>query len=203
MKSLKNSNFIRPEIEEVKLLHFNSRVYLKVITQDGEINLEDTEFISNGEETDQFFLPSRSPEKNADLFLREFGLSQLLIVLTCLQKKLWPESLKHTIQENWKSYSIRNKGRQLRKKMNPSDFSETVVEQAALAWLEALGYMVLHGPEIAAGMVGAERRPIRPTRVWQLEGRLRQALVHLNPALPAEALEDAFRKLTRTVRLHR
>ncbi len=31
-----------------------------------------------------------------------------------------------------------------------------------------------------------------------LEGRLRQALVRLNPDLPPEALEDAFRKLTRS-----
>ena len=30
-----------------------------------------------------------------------------------------------------------------------------------------------------------------------LEGRLRQALVRLNPDLPPEALDDAFRKLTR------
>ncbi len=28
---------------------------------------------------------------------------------------------------------------------------ESVVEDAALAWLESLGYAVLHGPDIAAG----------------------------------------------------
>ncbi len=32
-------------------------------------------------------------------------------------------------------------------------FSESVVEDAALAWLEALGYAVSHGPEIAADQV--------------------------------------------------
>ena len=31
-------------------------------------------------------------------------------------------------------------------------FTESVVEEAALAWLEGLGYAVLHGPEIAAGV---------------------------------------------------
>ena len=36
-------------------------------------------------------------------------------------------------------------------------FTESVVEDAALAWLEALGYAVLHGPDIAAGEPGAER----------------------------------------------
>lgn len=36
-------------------------------------------------------------------------------------------------------------------------FAESVVEEAALAWLEALGYAVLHGPGIAVGEPGAER----------------------------------------------
>ena len=38
-----------------------------------------------------------------------------------------------------------------------SAFSESVVESAALAWLEALGYAVLHGSDIAAGELGVER----------------------------------------------
>jgi type I restriction enzyme R subunit len=75
-------------------------------------------------------------------------------------------------------------------------FTESVVEDAALAWLEALGYAVLHGPDIAAGEPGAER--IDPNyRDVLLEPRLRQALVRLNPDLPSDALEDAYRKLTR------
>ncbi len=78
-----------------------------------------------------------------------------------------------------------------------TSFTESVVEDAALAWLESLGYSVLHGPEIAAGMTGAERGDPGYRDVI-LEGRLRQALARLNPALPAEALEDAFRKLTRS-----
>ncbi len=36
-------------------------------------------------------------------------------------------------------------------------FAESIVEDAALAWLEALGYAVLHGPDIAVGLIGAER----------------------------------------------
>ncbi len=78
-----------------------------------------------------------------------------------------------------------------------SGFTESVVEDAALAWLESLGYAVLHGPDIAAGMPGAERSDPNYRDVI-LERRLRDALVRLNPDLPAEALEDAFRKLTRT-----
>jgi len=77
-----------------------------------------------------------------------------------------------------------------------SPFSESVVEDAALAWLEALGYAVLHGPDIAIGETAAERNDPNYRDVI-LEGRLRQALVRLNPNLPPDALEDAYRKLTR------
>jgi type I restriction enzyme R subunit len=76
-------------------------------------------------------------------------------------------------------------------------FTETVVEDAALGWLESLGYAVLHGPAIAAGEPAAERSEPNYRDVV-LEGRLRQALVRLNPDLPTETLEDAYRKLTRT-----
>ena len=75
-------------------------------------------------------------------------------------------------------------------------FTESVVEDAALAWLEALGYGVLHGPDIAAGEPAAERSDPNYRDVV-LERRLRQALVRLNPDHPPEALEDAYRKLTR------
>jgi len=75
-------------------------------------------------------------------------------------------------------------------------FAESVVEDAALGRLDGLGYTVLHGPEIAVGMPGAERTDPGYRDVI-LDRRLRQALVRLNPELPAEALEDAFRRLTR------
>ena len=78
-----------------------------------------------------------------------------------------------------------------------ASFTESAVEDAALAWLEALGYSVLHGPDIAAGEVGAERSDPNYRDVV-LETRLRQALVRLNPVLPHEALEDAYRKLMRS-----
>ena len=73
-------------------------------------------------------------------------------------------------------------------------FSESEVEEAALGWLKALGYSVLHGPEIAPGELAAERKDYGQVL---LEERLRQALARLNPRLPAEALEDAFRKVVR------
>lgn len=73
-------------------------------------------------------------------------------------------------------------------------FTESVVEQAALAWLEALGYGVVYGPDIGPGQPDAERDG------WGqvvLERRLQQVLQRLNPTVPAAALDDAFRKLTR------
>jgi len=73
-------------------------------------------------------------------------------------------------------------------------FTESEVEAAALEWLEGLGWKVAHGPDIGPNAEGAERAEY--TEVV-LEHRLRDALDRLNPGLPAEALDDAFRKITR------
>jgi type I restriction enzyme R subunit len=75
-----------------------------------------------------------------------------------------------------------------------SAFTESVVEDAALAWLEASGWRIAHGPDIAPDTLAAERRDYGEVFLAQ---RLRTALAQLNPTLPADALEDAFRKLTR------
>ena len=72
-------------------------------------------------------------------------------------------------------------------------FTESVVEQAALAWLEASGWQIAHGPEIAPDGSAPERTDYADPI---LAGRLREALARLNPSIPAEALEDACRKLT-------
>ena len=69
---------------------------------------------------------------------------------------------------------------------------ESTVESAALAWLSELGWQVKHGPEIAPEGLFAERQDYGQV---VLEQRLRDALARLNPDLPPEALEDAFRKL--------
>src|SRR5882724_9924240 len=78
--------------------------------------------------------------------------------------------------------------------VNDHGVTESVVEQAAFAWLEAVGWRIAHGPDLAPDMPAAERRDYREVVLAQ---RLRDALGRLNPALPPEALEDAFRKLTR------
>jgi len=73
-------------------------------------------------------------------------------------------------------------------------FTESVVEEAALAWLEGAGWSVLYGADMVPGELFAERAGYEQVI---LEQRLRDALGRLNPELPPEALEDAFRKLTR------
>ena len=78
--------------------------------------------------------------------------------------------------------------------MSDRGVTESVVEQAALAWLESSGWAVCHGPDIAPDALTAERTDYGET---VLERRLRDALARLNPDLPATALEDTFRKLTR------
>jgi type I restriction enzyme, R subunit len=80
--------------------------------------------------------------------------------------------------------------------MPATTFSESIVEEAALARLGAVGWSVLHGPEIAYDSPGAERHD-PGYRDVVLEGRLRLALARLNPTLPSAAIDDGLRKLTR------
>jgi len=71
---------------------------------------------------------------------------------------------------------------------------EADVESAALDWLSALGWRVALGPNTAPDTPEAERGDYSEV---VLERRLRDALATLNPGLPVEAVDDAFRKLTR------
>ena len=67
---------------------------------------------------------------------------------------------------------------------------ESTVEAAALDWLRGLGYRVAHAPE--PGPYG-----LRDTYGDVVLSRiLRDRLASLNPQLPGDALDDAFRKLT-------
>ena len=75
-----------------------------------------------------------------------------------------------------------------------SAFTESVVEEAALAWLDSTGWQVRDGADIAPGEPAAERDDYGQVVLAQ---RLRDSLARLNPSLPAEALDDAFRKVTR------
>ena len=72
--------------------------------------------------------------------------------------------------------------------------TEADVEQAALDWLTGLGWATAHGPDIGPDGGQPERAGYGAV---VLEGRVRDALARLNPSLPDEALEDAFRRLIR------
>lgn len=72
--------------------------------------------------------------------------------------------------------------------------TESVVEETVLQWFAALGYRVIFGPDIEPDKPDAERKEF--TEVV-LADRLRHALQRLNPDVPPDALEEAFRKLTR------
>ena len=71
--------------------------------------------------------------------------------------------------------------------------TEADVEEAALDWLEGLGWGMAHGPDIAPGTPAQERDNY--TEVF-LERRLRDALERLNPDLGDEAVETALRRIT-------
>ena len=60
-------------------------------------------------------------------------------------------------------------------------FTESTVEQAALAWFESVGWSVRHSADIAPDSPGAERSDYGQV---VLEQRLRDALGRLNLGLP-------------------
>lgn len=75
-------------------------------------------------------------------------------------------------------------------------FTESIVEDAALGWLEALGYQVLHGPDIAVGEPGAERNNLNYRDVL-LDERLREPVRWL---ISGELwVKDAERFMEKTV----
>ncbi len=78
-------------------------------------------------------------------------------------------------------------------RFNNGVFSESVIEQAALAWLENIGYSVAFGLDIASDGSSPERDNYG--QVVLLE-RLLHSLQSLNPKIPPDAIKEAFRKLT-------
>ena len=74
-----------------------------------------------------------------------------------------------------------------------SIITESVVEDAALDWFRGLGYNVISGPDMPPGP-----HALRETHEdVTFPSVVRGALARINPGLPEEALDDAFRKLIR------
>jgi type I restriction enzyme R subunit len=77
--------------------------------------------------------------------------------------------------------------------MSAAKLTESVVEDACLEWFSQLGYTIINGPTVAPGEPDEERARYEDVI---LIGRFRDALARLNPDVPAEAIEEAFRKVT-------
>ena len=76
--------------------------------------------------------------------------------------------------------------------MNLNTIYESDIEEVSLDWLTDLGYTVLHGPDIAPDMPNAERSNYKEV---VLTRRLQDAVTRLNPQIPADAQEEAIRKV--------
>lgn len=77
--------------------------------------------------------------------------------------------------------------------MSPAP-SEADFEAVVLDLLDRLGWSVRHGPYIAPGESAAERGDYREV---VLSGRLREAVVRLNPGLPFDAVDDVVKSALR------
>ena len=71
---------------------------------------------------------------------------------------------------------------------------ENQVERATLEWFDQLGYTLIFGPDLAPGQPSSERNSLGDV---VLTGRLRNAILRLNPEIPDEAREEALRKVLR------
>ena len=76
--------------------------------------------------------------------------------------------------------------------MNPDKIYESDIEEASLAWLAELGYTVLYGPDISRDAPNAERSTYKEV---VLTRRLQDVVARLNPNIPADAQEEAIRKV--------
>ena len=72
--------------------------------------------------------------------------------------------------------------------------TEGIVEEACLGYFAALGYQTLFGPEIGPEGVAQERSDWRDVA---LVGRLRAAVVKLNPSLPSGAVDEVVARVLR------
>ncbi|MBK1724148.1 type I restriction endonuclease subunit R [Thiocystis violacea] len=74
-------------------------------------------------------------------------------------------------------------------------FTESHVEDAALSWLEDLGYSVLHGRDISPDGGSPERASYADVILFD---RFRAALARLNPHLPPDVLDEVVKKVQQT-----
>jgi len=81
------------------------------------------------------------------------------------------------------------------KRMSRLAVTEDEVEEIAISYFSELGYNHLYGPDIAPGEPQQERTSYDQVVLTE---RLQQSLARINTHIPTEALNEAFRKVTRT-----
>ena len=86
--------------------------------------------------------------------------------------------------------TLADKETERKKKM--TTVTESDIETAALDWLAAMGYSVLHGPDIALDTPESERSRYEDV---VLTARLRDAVARLNPSIPVESQEEAVQRV--------
>ena len=74
------------------------------------------------------------------------------------------------------------------------DFTESIVELAALEWFGELGYTIGHGPDLEPGGLIEARATLQEVI---LRPRLLDALRRINPGVPEDAIEEAVRRIER------
>lgn len=76
--------------------------------------------------------------------------------------------------------------------MTSVDFTESVVELAALNWFEELGYLIGHGPDLEPGGSLQARDTFQDVL---LRPRMLDALLRINPDISRDAIDDALRQI--------
>lgn len=74
----------------------------------------------------------------------------------------------------------------------PSSYTESILEQAGLEWLEDLGYEIAFGPDLAPDGESPERANFQDIVLVE---RLRSAIDRINPNVPRDAKEEAIEKV--------
>ena len=74
-----------------------------------------------------------------------------------------------------------------------NNFCESHLEEATLEWFEEIGYEIVFAPDIAPDGPYSEREDYIEVL---LRSRVSDALSRINPTLPYEALEDAYRQIS-------
>ncbi len=74
-----------------------------------------------------------------------------------------------------------------------SDINEEILEKTSIEWFTEIGYKFVHGPDIAPEKNYQERDDLR--QVF-LIGRLRSALIRLNPEVPNKTIDAAVLQIT-------